>query len=47
MGRMYVADPRFRHHYEQLEPGLAKWMLVAIKTAARANGIDPATVKWE
>ena len=47
LGRMYVADPRFRRHYEQLEPGLAKWMLVAIETAARANGIDPATVKWE
>ena len=47
LGRMYVADPRFRRHYEQLEPGLAKWMLVAIETAARANGIDPATAKWE
>ena len=47
LGRMYVADPRFRRHYEQLEPGLAKWMLVAIETAARASGIDPATVKWE
>ena len=47
LGRMYVTDPRFRRHYEQLEPGLAKWMLVAIETAARANGIDPATVKWE
>ncbi|WP_186363882.1 MULTISPECIES: MerR family transcriptional regulator [Bifidobacterium] len=47
LGRMYVADPRFRRHYEQLEPGLAQWMLAAIETAARANGIDPATAKWE
>ena len=47
LGRMYVADPRFRRHYEQLEPGLAKWMLVAIETAARASGIDPATARWE
>ena len=47
LGRMYVSDPRFRSHYEQLEPGLAQWMLAAIETAARANGIDPATAKWE
>ena len=47
LGRMYVADPRFRRHYEQLEPGLAQWMLFAIETAARAIGIDPSTAKWE
>ena len=47
LGRLYVADPRFRRHYEQLEPRLAKWMLVAIETAARASGIDPSTAKWE
>ncbi|WP_297302036.1 TipAS antibiotic-recognition domain-containing protein [uncultured Bifidobacterium sp.] len=47
MGRMYMADARFRRHYEQLEPGLAQWMLTAIESAADANGIDPATAKWE
>ena len=47
LGRMYAADPRFRSHYEQLEPGLTQWMLVAIETAARAIGIDPSTAKWE
>ena len=47
LGRMYVADPRFRRHYEQLEHRLAKWTLVAIETAARASGIDPATARWE
>ncbi|RBP99782.1 hypothetical protein CRD59_01720 [Bifidobacterium xylocopae] len=47
LGRMYVADPRFRRHYEQLEPGLAEWMLTAIEAAARARGIDPATARWE
>lgn len=47
LGRMYVADRRFRFHYEQLEPGLAQWMLTAIESAADKNGIDPAAVKWE
>lgn len=44
---MYVADPRFNRGYEQIEPGLAAWMLTSIEASARAQGIDPATARWE
>lgn len=47
LGRMYVADPRFNRHYEQFEPGLAEWMLAAMEASAHAQGIDPATARWE
>lgn len=42
----YVADERFRAHYENLQPGLAEWLKDAIATNARAHGVDPENVEW-
>jgi len=36
LGEMYVLDPRFTEHYEQLHPGLAKYIADAIV----ANALD-------
>ncbi|BDR55078.1 MerR family transcriptional regulator [Bombiscardovia apis] len=47
LGRMYACDPRFKSHYEAIEPGLAEWMQAAIEANAQTHGIDPATAKWE
>jgi hypothetical protein len=33
LGRMYVEDERFTAHYEQVAPGLARW----VSTAVQAN----------
>jgi hypothetical protein len=35
LGRMYVEDPRFTAHYEQVAPGLAQY----VSTAVRANAV--------
>ena len=42
----YVADERFRAHYENLQPGLAEWLKDAIAANARAHGVDPENVEW-
>jgi MerR family transcriptional regulator, thiopeptide resistance regulator len=34
LGQMYVADPRFTAHYDQLAPGLAQWVHEAIEANA-------------
>lgn len=47
IARGYTDDPRFRTHYEALEPGLAEWLRAAIEADARAHGIDPETVDWQ
>jgi hypothetical protein len=38
LGRMYVEDPRFTAHYEQIAPGLAQY----ISTAVQANAVRQA-----
>ena len=34
LAELYVADPRFRAHYEQVAPGLAQFVHDAIQAAA-------------
>lgn len=46
LARSYVADPRFKAHYEKLAPGLAKWLREVIDENARAHGVDPENVTW-
>ncbi|WP_339350036.1 MerR family transcriptional regulator [Bifidobacterium indicum] len=46
LARMYEADGRFRHHYEELEPGLTNWLVEAIDCNARRHGLDPAKTIW-
>lgn len=43
----YVDDPRFAAHYDEREPGLARWLKDVIDANAAAHGIDPATAQWE
>lgn len=43
----FVDDPRFRAHYDEREPGLARWLKDVVDANAAACGIDPATVQWE
>lgn len=43
----YVADPRFRAHYEKRAEGLADWLRAIIDANARAHGVDPETAAWE
>lgn len=43
----YTADPRFRSHFEKVEPGLAEWLQAAISANARAHGVDPDAAEWE
>lgn len=47
LARMYEADGRFRHHYEELEPGLTDWLVVAIECNARRYGLDPDRATWQ
>ncbi|WEV64700.1 MerR family transcriptional regulator [Bifidobacterium sp. ESL0732] len=47
LGRMYVADPRFKKHYDDIEPGLAQWLCEVIEANADAQGIDLGNVAWE
>lgn len=47
LGRMYVADQRFKKHYDTIEPGLAQWLQDIIEANATANGIDLENVRWE
>ncbi|WEV68691.1 TipAS antibiotic-recognition domain-containing protein [Bifidobacterium sp. ESL0775] len=47
LGRMYVADKRFKKHYDDIEPGLAQWLHDIIDANAAAQGIDLDNVQWE
>jgi hypothetical protein len=38
LGRMYVEDPRFTAHYEQLAPGLAQYVSSAVQANAARQG---------
>lgn len=47
LGRMYLADGRFKSHYDKYAAGLAQWVCDAIAANARAHGIDPDQAEWE
>lgn len=47
IARGYVADPRFTAHYDEREPGLARWLRDAIAANARHQGVDPDDAAWE
>ena len=38
LGRMYVEDPRFTAHYEQVAPGLAQYVGIAVQANAARQG---------
>ena len=46
LARGYVADPRFKAHYEKLATGLAEWLREVIYENARAHGVDPEEATW-
>ena len=47
LAKMYVNDPRFRAHYDGIEPGLAVWLRDAIEAQAAAEGVDVENARWE
>lgn len=47
LAKMYVADHRFRAHYDSIEPGLAAWLHDAIAAQAATEGVDAEHVRWE
>ena len=47
ISRGYVADERFRAHYEAQQEGLARWLADAIEHAAKAQGVDTANPEWK
>ena len=46
ISRGYVADERFRDHYEAQQEGLAQWLADAIEYAAKEQGVDTANPEW-
>ena len=46
ISRGYVADERFRAHYETQQEGLAQWLADAIEHAAKAQGVDTDNPEW-
>ncbi len=46
LARGYVADPRFKAHYEKLATGLAEWLREVIYENARAHSVDPENAAW-
>lgn len=47
IARGYVADPRFKEHYDQRQPGLAQWLKASIDANAQAQGVDPESAQWD
>lgn len=47
ISRGYVADERFRAHYEAQQEGLAQWVADAIEHAAKVQGVDTANPEWK
>lgn len=47
LARMYVADPAFAKHYNDLEPGLTEWLLTIVEANAASHGVDVAHVQWD
>lgn len=46
ISRGYLADPRFRKHYDARAEGLAEWLVEVIAANARAHGVDPDSAEW-
>lgn len=46
LGRGYVADRRFRAHYDDVAPGLTHWLHQVIDANAAAHGVDLERVEW-
>ncbi len=46
ISRGYVADERFRKHYENKQSGLAEWLAGAIAHNAARNGVDLDAAEW-
>lgn len=42
----YVADERFRQHYDRREAGLAEWLKSCIDANAARHGVDPQQAQW-
>ena len=47
LAKMYTADPRFRAHYDAIEPGLAHWLRAIIEAQAATEGVDVEHARWE
>ncbi|RYN15387.1 transcriptional regulator [Bifidobacterium animalis subsp. animalis] len=47
LATMYTADPRFRAHYDAIEPGLADWLRAIIEAQAATEGVDVEHARWE
>lgn len=47
LARMYLADPRFQAHYENLAEGLTQWLVEIIEAAAAQAGVDLENPQWE
>lgn len=47
LARMYTADPRFRAHYDTIEPGLADWLRAIIEAQAATEGVDVEHARWQ
>ena len=47
LAKMYVNDPRFRAHYDSIEPGLAAWLHDVIAAQVATEGVDAEHARWE
>lgn len=47
LAKMYVNDPRFRAHYDSIEPGLAAWLHDVIAAQAATEGVNAEHARWE
>ncbi len=47
LAKMYVNDPRFRVHYDSIEPGLAAWLHDVIAAQVATEGVDAEHARWE
>ena len=46
LARMYVEDPRFSAHFDEVRPGLAAWLRSVVEANARTHGVDPESASW-
>ncbi|OFS24573.1 MerR family transcriptional regulator [Brevibacterium sp. HMSC07C04] len=47
ISRSYIADEDFAKHYEDRQPGLARWLADAIEAAAKTHGVNLDSPQWE
>ncbi|SJM68211.1 MerR family transcriptional regulator [Gulosibacter sp. 10] len=46
LGRLFVQDERFTAQFDELEPGLSRWLHDAIAANARRRGVNPDEATW-